>query len=126
MKKQTLLAAALGIAVSASTFSGIASATSYVDGYWGALAFDQRTQAYGWSSGYDDQYDAEDRALDECGRRCELITSYFGECAAIATGYDGGYGWSTGSSLRRAERAAIRQCRNYDDGCEVLISQCSD
>jgi len=123
MKTLKMLSAALALAFGA--FAATASATSYVDGYWGSLAFHQNSQAYGWSIGYDNEWDAEDAALDECGRRCDTLVNFYDQCAAIATGYDGGYGWSVGDSDRDARRNAVRQCRKYDDGCEVLVSKCS-
>lgn len=123
MNKFGTFSAALAIAFGA--FASSASATSYVDGNWGALAFNPNTEAYGWSAGYPSDWEAEDRALDECGRRCDIVAVYIDECAAIVLGdYD--HYVEYGSSKRNAERAALRQCDRSEDYCEPLVSSCSD
>ena len=56
-------------------------ATEASAAYFGAIAFSQSTGARGYSYDYGSRYEAEERALQECGAGC----TDHGECHSDAT-----------------------------------------
>ena len=92
----------------------------------GSLAFGRNSARSGVSYDYRSGRDADERALSECGSRdCRIVSRFSGQCAAIATGRNGGFGWATRSRMGDAERAAIDNCRSEGNrGCSVEARGC--
>jgi len=119
MKKLKVLVMAMSLCVGTTGFATSAMAE------YGAIAFNQDTRDWGWASNYRTRRGAEDRALDECGRGCEIAVWYEDQCGAVAMGRDGGAGWAPGYDLAEAEDEALYQCEGVDRRCRILISSCS-
>jgi len=92
----------------------------------GAIAAARDGQV-GLSYNYPGRRSAEERAFEECGRGCRLLTTFRRTCAAVATGERGGYGWATRENLRRAEEAALESC-HAEGGrrCRVAARGCDE
>ena len=92
----------------------------------GAVAA-SRDGRVGLSYNYPGRRGAEERALEECGRGCRVIQTYHRNCAAVATGERGGYGYAIRDRLERAEREAIENCRNEGArGCRIATRGCDE
>ena len=96
-------------------------------GYEGAIAFSQRTGANGWAKNFDSKRAASSAALRNCrANDCKIVYTFTNSCAALAVGDGGGYGVNWDVRQRRAERKAIRACKDYgNSGCQVSVSVCS-
>ena len=70
--------------------------------------------------------EAEERALRECGgRSCEIVGRFERQCAAIAVGRRGAYGWAVHARPNQAETDAVRQCQRHDGiDCVVVLHGC--
>jgi len=95
---------------------------------YGAIAYSSSTEAYGWSNKRDTQEEAENAALEQCGKRasdCEIEVWFDQKCGAVAAGGNWvGSGW--GDTQRQAESEALKVCRQGgDDTCAVKASACS-
>ena len=90
----------------------------------GAVAA-SREGRVGLSYNYRSQGAADERALEECGRGCRIISTFRRTCAAVATGERSGYGWATHENLRRAEESAVENChREGGQRCRVASRGC--
>lgn len=129
-RKLTALLTALLIAVTAVTPAAAAGAdqepkksTAGKNNLYGAIAFDKRTRAYGFSFDHPTRAAAEERAVRECaGSHCQSMMWFANGCGALATGRER-YGAATGASRREAERKALAQCTA--DDCRVLTWSCT-
>ena len=96
---------------------------------FGAIAFSERTGAWGWSSGYDSRGEAERRALGECvarGGPCVVATWFRDACGALAKSPDNGWGGEWGNSVSEAQSKAMSRCvAEGNRGCQVIESACS-
>jgi serine/threonine-protein kinase len=92
---------------------------------FGAIAFAKGNGAVGYSFDYRSRGEAEEQALQECGRGCAVVLWFKDACGALAVGEGRGYG--TGWSARRgeAEAIAMRNCRSNTDGCTVVRWTCT-
>lgn len=95
----------------------------------GALAIDyNQGNQYGSSFDYSNLYEAEQRALDECGHGCSVVVTFPDGCAAYAGDVAHGstiYGWAHASSLSRAKSRALDNC--YGQGgsqCKLRVWAC--
>jgi serine/threonine-protein kinase len=93
--------------------------------YFGAMAFSQETGAAGHSFDYRSRDDAEERALQECGRSCKVVLWFRNACGALATGARNGYGTGWASTRGRAEEAAISVCEENADNCRIKQWACT-
>ena len=94
------------------------SAQAAADNY-GAIAFAQSTGAVGYSYDYRTRAAAEEHALEECGRDCEVVLWFSNACGVLATGDDNGYGTGWAASRREAERIALSSCNESAENCTV-------
>jgi hypothetical protein len=96
-------------------------------GYEGAIAFSQDTGAYGWAKNFDNKRGASRSALRNCDADdCKVVYTFTNSCAALAVGNGGGYGVDWDVRQGRAERKAIRACKDYGNrNCRVEVSVCS-
>lgn len=125
-----MMAAALAVATltiaSGLQIAGAQSPPDDADAY-GAIAYNERTGRYGWSINYKSQDEANDRALDECGRGCRVVMRFWGEyCGALAKSPNGAWGTASGPTDQEARRITLRTCREYKGtNCSVLVSKCN-
>ena len=118
----TLLAVLVGIvAIAAPAFAE-----------YGAIAYDDKTCAWGRAWNFPDQAGADARALSECASsssNCKVIARMgVGECGAVAAmEVCSGYGWATRPSISEAQLIALQQClkANPNQDCRVTTSICS-
>lgn len=89
--------------------------------YYGAIAFNKSNYRYGYSYDYKNQADANRRALNECGRGCQVVIELMNECGAVYKN-DVRYAWSNGNSRQEAERNAKRQCGS---DCSLVAWACT-
>ncbi len=69
--------------------------------------------------------DAEERALRECGPRCQIVGHFERQCAAIAVGARGAFGWAARDRPGRAEEDAVGECRAHGGReCRVQVRGC--
>lgn len=84
---------------------------------WGALAINgNQGKQYGFSYDYSTSNDAQNRALNECGRGCYIVKTFSSGCAAYAADQAYGstaYGWGTASNGSEAQSTALNYCRQY-------------
>ena len=91
----------------------------------GSMAANREGRA-GISFNYRRSREADERALDECGR-CQIVERFRGSCGAIATGREGGYGYAVRDRLRRAEEEAVEACERHGGrGCSVASRGCDE
>jgi Domain of unknown function (DUF4189) len=97
-------------------------------GIYGSIAYNESTGAYGWSRNYKTQDEADDRAMEECGRRCKVVMQFWGEyCGALAKSPNGAWGTASGATDREARRKTLDTCRSYrGTNCAILVSRCND
>jgi hypothetical protein len=114
--------AAIGLSIIGMTSVSAAKAD-------GALAIG-KCDRWGYSYGYSNREEAEDRALSECSSdgdtSCQVVVRFSGNCAAFAvSGECGARGWSYAPSREQAERLALRECERYGgDECEIKAWVC--
>lgn len=117
----TFLAAASGL------IALLAQGDAAAQDYYGAIAYSTSTGAHGYSYDYGSQYDAEQRALNECyqyGGGCQVATWFRNACGALAVGPNGwGADWHTSRS--GAESKAIARCSQYSYGCSIIRWVCT-
>ncbi|HEY6259812.1 MAG TPA: DUF4189 domain-containing protein [Xanthobacteraceae bacterium] len=100
------------------------STRAMADNY-GAIAFSQSTGAHGYSNDYRTRAAAERRALEECGRDCEVVLWFVNACGALATGDDNGYGTGWAGGRRAAEAIALSACHSNATNCGILRWVCT-
>jgi serine/threonine-protein kinase len=101
-----------------------ASPAAAQDNY-GAIAYAQSSGATGYSYDFRSRDGAEERALQECGRGCEVVIWFKNACAALATGDKNGYGSGWASSRSRAEEIALMVCEENTDNCAIKQWVCT-
>ncbi|MGE0722949.1 MAG: DUF4189 domain-containing protein [Alphaproteobacteria bacterium] len=100
----------------------------YQKGRHGAVAYSRSTGAIGWSFDYGSEFGAHGRAFGECRRRagdCEVVTTFYGGCAAAAAAPGGPVTWGRSGNRWGAEAAALRHCQGQAQGCQVKVWACS-
>ena len=77
----------------------------------------------GYSYDHPTREQAEERALQECGPKCEVVVTFHNACGAFATDVAkscGPQGWAWNAERGAAEDMAIRECINQGGGqCQV-------
>ena len=92
----------------------------------GAVAHGE-DNSVGLSYGYNNQRDADRRALNECGGGCRVVRRFENTCASIATGRRGGYGYAFGDRLGLARQRALDECEAQGArGCTTVVSGCDE
>jgi hypothetical protein len=78
----------------------------------------------GLSFGYRHR-EADERALRECGPYCQIVGHFERQCAAIAVGERGAFGWASRERPIRAEEDAIGECRAHGGHeCRIQVRGC--
>ncbi|GIL02492.1 MAG: hypothetical protein BroJett030_23910 [Alphaproteobacteria bacterium] len=110
-----------GLAV--ALFVAFSPATALAQ-YFGAIAYSAYSGRWGYSYDYLSRYEAEQRALAECGGGCQIAVWFSNGCGALAVGPDGwGSGWAY--SRAQAEANALSACRSYSYGCRIQAWACT-
>jgi hypothetical protein len=84
-----------------------------VRGAYGAIAYDEKTGAWGLADASQSKSDAKKSALAYCGKHgsdCEIVESFSNQCAAMAAGTGNRFGWAVDSDARQAGLDAIAKC----------------
>ncbi len=96
----------------------------------GALAIDSNQgDQYGFAYNYPSSGQAEQKALSECGRGCQIVFRFSRSCAAYAADQSRGstaYGWGYGPSAGAAQNAALSECRSRGPSCTVRVWGCDN
>ncbi len=96
---------------------------------YGAIAYDEKTGAWGVAYNQASQTVANQRALDACtkrGPKCEVVVRFWGEsCAACATGAGKAAGWGSGDTRWWAERNAVVACHRQGQRCQPRAWSCN-
>jgi hypothetical protein len=103
----------------------VSQATEAAADNFGAIAYSASSGAHGYSYDFGSRGEAEERALAECGRGCEVVLWFKNACGALAAGPDHGYGVGWSGSRREAEAIAMRYCRENSSDCEVVRWVCT-
>lgn len=94
----------------------------------GALAIDSNQgDQYGFAYNYASSGLAEQQALSECGRGCQIVLRFSRSCAAYAADQSSGstaYGWGYGPSAGAAQNTAMAECRSRGSSCMVRVWGC--
>jgi hypothetical protein len=92
---------------------------------YAAIAFNKQSGATGYSYRHPSRARAEERALQECGRGCELVAWVRNQCLSLATGRGNAYGYAMATNDARAMEQAVVECEKRARGCEVNTTICS-
>lgn len=95
---------------------------------FGAIAFSQSTEAYGFSHNYSTRRQAENVALNACAERagdCRIAVWFYDMCGALAVGDGDGWGAAYEGSQSAAQSSALNYCRQNTTGCRLELSFCS-
>ncbi|HXV27737.1 MAG TPA: DUF4189 domain-containing protein [bacterium] len=96
---------------------------------YGAIAYNAKSGAYGYSNSWEDRKKAEQTALKYCkqyGSGCKSEVWFYNSCGAVAA--DGRkVAWGRADSAREANRQALEKCNKgfFKKHCEVKVSHCS-
>jgi hypothetical protein len=97
---------------------------------YGALAYDAESGAVGWSYDFDNQDDAEQKALSGCSEsssNCKVVYDFWNSCAALAAASDGRYSIEGGDNEDGAQSRALAACQqNGGEGCEIRVWSCTN
>jgi hypothetical protein len=88
---------------------------------WGAIAYNNKTGAYGYAIDLKTKRDAETEAFNKCGSGCDLIKTFRDACGVVAVGGKR-VTWDTGASREIAETKALKKC---GDGCAIKVWACT-
>ncbi|WP_126241438.1 DUF4189 domain-containing protein [Burkholderia gladioli] len=97
---------------------------------WGAIAMDPNTAQSGTVTGLPDKQTATREALNQCrqngGRACEILVSYYNQCAAVAQRPGGGpVSVARSPDKKEAGEMAVEACGGKST-CRVVYDACSD
>ena len=88
--------------------------------YYGAIAYSQSTGKWGGSWGYENRAAAERAALAFCPAPDAAIVMWGANLwMALAVGEGGAWGAAGNKDQLRAEREALRFCRQYAQSCQI-------
>jgi len=82
-------------------------------GAYGAIAYDEKSGAWGIADASKDKSSARESALGFCkkhGSDCEIVESFSNSCAAVAAGTGNRVGWAVDDNAREAGLKAIKKC----------------
>jgi hypothetical protein len=96
---------------------------------WGSVAYSPDTRSFGYSDGFDDQSEAESRALEACmeqgGPNCQTAVLFSNACGAVMAGPDGwGHAWDENGE-EAAQARAYEACSENSVDCTLVVSHCS-
>lgn len=112
------------LATWASALWLLATPAFAVDTY-GAIAFSESTGAHGTSWNYDNRWQAEQRAILECGRPdCQVLVWGRNTCLSLAVGNNNGYGWAWNNDPHTAQQRAMWECSARTLKCHTVTTFC--
>lgn len=88
---------------------------------WGAIAYNSKTGAYGYTVDVKTKREAETAAFRQCGSDCDLIKTFRDACGVVAVGGKR-VTWETGASHEIAETKALKKC---GEACTVKVWACT-
>lgn len=96
---------------------------------WGAASMESATAIAGTVEDQPSKKSAVAESLSRCskngGRQCELLFTFYNQCAAIAQQKGGGpVNWATAMKSEDAESNALSNCHS-SAGCQIVYSRCS-
>ena len=124
MSKSTVRAALSGGAL---MLMAMAAQPASAQDYYAAFAYSLANGAYGYSYNYATQQEAEQRAMEECGKHsneCKGVFWFRNACGALARASDNAYGWAWNVNLGEARVNALTECSKYGPSCEIKESFC--
>ena len=96
---------------------------------FGAIAYGERSHAFGYSFDQDSAAAAERVATVNCrknGDDCKLAASFTNTCAAVASGAKDKFAVAQAKSRKQAEADALTACAKSADGkCEIEVWTCA-
>lgn len=99
-----------------------------IHGNHGAIAVNTTDFVGALTARYLSQEEADDRALQLCGRGCEVELRFdgTGTCGVLASSTNKHFGVGSGPALSVATEAAIEQCRaEGGEDCAVKLQGCN-
>jgi Domain of unknown function (DUF4189) len=111
-------------AAACAALIGLAPTAALAD-YFGAIAFNPYSSQWGSSYDYGSRYDAEQRALYECGGGCQIGVWFQNACGAIARGPGTRWGSGWAGSRGQAESIALNYCAQGGYSCYILAWSCT-
>jgi len=94
--------------------------------FYGAIAYDRQSGAYGFAYDQPSPVAAGRRALDKCGSPgCTLVLEFVDGCGAYATGPNAAAGAGSDYTRTTAEDRALAQCRSAGGNCQVQVWTCN-
>jgi len=92
----------------------------------GAIAIDQNSLKSGISWNASSKQEANRLAMSSCKTaQCEIVTNFENQCAAVAMGTNGSYGYMLSATVSQAKKIALDTCKKYDGiNCSIVLSQC--
>jgi hypothetical protein len=119
-------------ALAAATTVGAVSAARADRTWYGALAYTNAHNKYGWALNYASQNEANAEALHACNSKirdstCAVVIEFHDTCAAYAEGdRDIHYGWAGNTDPEAARAAAVAACRGKGgQNCTVRVWGCT-
>jgi hypothetical protein len=115
---------------SGSTNSGRSQPTrTVIVDRFGAVAFDNTANSYGYSSNQSSKAEAAQEAIKSCAQSgCRIVGTYANTCAAFAWGKTKSGGitrFEGGTTKEIAEVVALQACNKKAKNCQILMSECS-
>jgi hypothetical protein len=96
---------------------------------YGAIAYGEESQAYGYAFNQASPAKANDVALSNCARHggdCKIVIQLTHACGAVAAGSNGKWAAEEGGSQDEAQRSALASCATNAGGtCEIQAWTCS-
>jgi hypothetical protein len=91
-----------------------------------AIAYSQSIGTYGYYHKAASRAQAEEGALQECGRDCQVVIWARNACASLAVGQGKGYGTYWSSDEDAVVDGAVAECAKRTSHCESKVMTCSD
>ena len=88
---------------------------------WGAIAYNSKTGAYGYSIDQRTKRDAETAAFNQCGSGCGMIKTFRDACGVVAVGGKRTI-YESGASREITESKALTKC---GDACAIKVWACT-
>ena len=90
--------------------------------FWGAVAYNSATGAFGYAADQASRRAAEGGAFRQCGGDCDVIKSFRNSCGAIAEDTNH-YAWEAGATREIAQQKALRKCGA--GSCKIAVWACT-
>ncbi len=126
MRRRTWLALFIGIALGAHAIIAAANPPSKAGrtGAHGAIAYHEKSGAFGYSFDFPSAREAKEAALAQCGQSgCIVMVSIRNSCAALVRGEKRPFS-SQGITRDEAETRALKKC-NSEKHCKPVVWTCT-